>query len=77
MMSTTSSYCSIWCFKYVKESALPLILEICFSQPETVAASYGEGIMKLLLEFVFWVLWRVSSDDERTGWQDVALGPSH
>ena len=76
MMSTTSSYCSIWYFKYVKESALPLILEICFSQPETVAASYGEEIMKLLLEFVSWVLERASSDDERTGWQDVALGPS-
>ena len=75
MMSTTSSYCSISYFKYVKESALPLIFEICFSQPETVAASYGEGIMELLLEFVLWVLERASSDDERIGWQDVALGP--
>ena len=48
MMSTTSSYCSIWYFKYVKESALPLILEIGFSQPETVAASYGEGMINHL-----------------------------
>lgn len=42
MMSTTSSYCSIWYFKYVKESALPLILEICFNDKDCGTSSWGK-----------------------------------